>query len=73
MVDDLKKAVEVKEEFMSVVSHELRTPLNGIIGAAVSAKPLSTTRDSARGPSFQTSFSICSIITDLIHATTCLT
>ena len=32
MVDDLKRAVEVKEEFMSVVSHELRTPLNGIIG-----------------------------------------
>ena len=32
MVDDLKKAAEVKEEFMSVVSHELRTPLNGIIG-----------------------------------------
>ena len=33
MVQDLKRAVEVKEEFMSVVSHELRTPLNGIIGA----------------------------------------
>ena len=32
MVNDLKRAVEVKEEFMSVVSHELRTPLNGIIG-----------------------------------------
>ena len=32
MVDDLKRAVEVKEEFMSIVSHELRTPLNGIIG-----------------------------------------
>ena len=37
MVDDLKKAVEVKEEFMSVVSHELRTPLNGIIGMHVFA------------------------------------
>ena len=32
MVADLQKAVEAKEEFMSVVSHELRTPLNGIIG-----------------------------------------
>ncbi|KAK9789210.1 hypothetical protein WJX73_000342 [Symbiochloris irregularis] len=32
LVEDLKRAVEVKEEFMSVVSHELRTPLNGIMG-----------------------------------------
>lgn len=32
MIQDLKKAVEVKAEFLSVVSHELRTPLNGIIG-----------------------------------------
>lgn len=34
MVADLTKAVEAKEEFMSVVSHELRTPLNGVIGKA---------------------------------------
>ncbi|KAK9826256.1 hypothetical protein WJX74_003071 [Apatococcus lobatus] len=32
MIQDLKRAVEVKAEFLSVVSHELRTPLNGIIG-----------------------------------------
>ena len=32
MIQDLKKAVEVKAEFLSVVSHELRTPLNGILG-----------------------------------------
>lgn len=36
MVADLQKAVEAKEEFMSVVSHELRTPLNGIIGEHLS-------------------------------------
>ena len=40
MIQDLKRAVEVKAEFLSVVSHELRTPLNGIIGKYLSQPPL---------------------------------
>jgi signal transduction histidine kinase len=32
LIDELKKVLEQKSNFMSAVSHELRTPLNGIIG-----------------------------------------
>ncbi|KAK9794043.1 hypothetical protein WJX73_001341 [Symbiochloris irregularis] len=32
LVEELQRALDAKEEFMSMVSHELRTPLNGLIG-----------------------------------------
>lgn len=31
---ELRKAVETRDEFLSVISHEIRTPLNAIIGIA---------------------------------------
>ena len=33
-MEDLKKAAQLKDEFMAAVSHELRTPLTGVLGMA---------------------------------------
>src|SRR5690625_3686415 len=37
-IDNLKKADELKNEFLAITSHELRTPLYGMIGIAESLK-----------------------------------
>src|SRR5690625_3191512 len=37
-LENLQKADELKDEFLTITSHELRTPLNGIIGIAETLK-----------------------------------
>lgn len=40
LVEELQRALDAKEEFMSMVSHELRTPLNGLIGELLPSAPV---------------------------------
>lgn len=40
--EDLERALEAKQRFLSVISHELRTPLNGLVGGASAVRSAET-------------------------------
>ncbi|KAK9828691.1 hypothetical protein WJX72_001553 [[Myrmecia] bisecta] len=73
MVEDLKKAVKTKEEFMSMVSHELRTPLNGIIGLSEAILGLPGINLTEKGEKYMktiknSSHHLANIINDILDA-----
>ncbi len=68
---ELKRALKVKDEFLSIMSHELRTPLTAIMGLSESLRmgiygPLSDRQANAVGTVYTSGEHLLELITDML-------